>query len=173
MKRNGSPAVGMRRRAAALAIGVVLACATLVPSSAASADASGDGSTPAVAAGLTPLLRILDFGTAIGMPLACNLVTSVVSAGAAQVHGASRAVSGVITDIIDQCTTLSQKGDAALQEAIAKSQGLALINPVLNPVIEAMATGTHVVGADNATSVAPFGPTIDGLGGTLAFFEGS
>jgi hypothetical protein len=165
--------VGTRRRVAALAIGVVVACATIVPSSSAVADSGTDGTTPAVAAGLTPLLRILDFGTAIGMPLACNLVTSVVSAGAAQVHGASRPISGVLTDIINQCTTLSQKGDAALQQAIAKSQSLTFINPVLDPVIEAMATGTHVVGADNAASVAPFGPTIDGLGGTLSFFEGS
>jgi hypothetical protein len=169
--RDGSRAVRIRRRTAGFAIGVVVACATIAPSSPAVADSSG--TAPAVAAGLTPLLRILDFGTAIGMPLACNLVTSFVTAGAAQVHGGARAVSGVVTDIINQCTTLSQKGDAALQQAIAKSQGLTLINPVLNPVIAGMATGTHVVGADNATSVAPFGPTIDGLGGTLAFFEGS
>jgi hypothetical protein len=125
-----------------------------------------------VAAGLTPLLRILDFGAAIGLPLACNLATSVVTAGAAQAHQA-KAVSGVVTQILDQCNSLSASGDKALQSAIAQSRAMTLINPVLNPVIAEMATGTHVVGAENAAAVAPFGPTIDGLGGTLAFFEGS
>jgi hypothetical protein len=170
MKRDR--AVRHRRRIAGLVVGLALASAAIAPSSPAGADPSGDGTSPASAAGLTPLLRILDFGSAIGMPLACNLVTSFVSAGATEFHAAN-AVSGVITQIIDQCTTLSQSGDKALQQAITRSQGLTLINPVLNPVITGMATGSHVVGSGNATSVAPFGPTIDGLGGTLAFFEGS
>jgi hypothetical protein len=172
MKRDGSRAVRIRRLTAGLAISVAVACGTVVPTSSAVADPSGDGTAPAAVAGLTPLLRILDFGTAIGMPLACNLVTSVVTAGAAEAH-AAHTVSGVVTQIIDQCTSLSQSGDKALQQAIAQSKAMTLINPVLNPVIAGMATGSHVVGADNATSVAPFGPTIDGLGGTIAFFEGS
>ena len=170
-----STSLGSRRsgrRAASVCLSVaVLACAALLPSSPAAAD-SGGGTTPATAAGLTPLLRILDFGAAIGLPLACNLATSVVTAGAAEAHQA-KAISGVVTQIIDQCNSLSQAGDSALQKAITQSQAMTLINPVLNPVIAGMATGTHVVGADHATAVAPFGPTIDGLGGTLAFFEGS
>jgi hypothetical protein len=173
VSKGVAPRTSVRRR---LSVGVVVvavvACGTIVPTSPAVADSSGDGTTPAVVAGLTPLLRILDFGAAIGLPLACNLATSVVTAGAAQVHQ-GKAISGVVTQILNQCTALSQIGDKQLQSAIAQSQGLTLINPVLNPVIEGMATGTHVVGADNATSVAPFGPTIDGLGGTIAFFEGS
>jgi hypothetical protein len=162
----------LRILSACTASGVVLACSAFGPAPSAAADPSGNGSQPAVAAGIGPLLRILDFGTAIGFPLACNLATSVVTAGASQVHQ-SKAVSGVVTQILDACTSLAKAGDAQLQAAIAKSQSMTLINPILNPVIEAMATGTHVVGADNATAVAPFGPTIDGLGGTLAFFEGS
>ena len=106
-----------------------------------------------------------------GLPLACNLATSVVTAGAAQAHQA-KAVSAVVTQILNQCTSLSQAGDKQLQSAIAQSQALTLINPVLDPVIEAMATGTHVVGADNATAVAPFGPTIDGLGGRARVLRG-
>jgi hypothetical protein len=172
MKRDGFRAVRFRRLCAGLAIAVALAAGTVVPTSSAVADPSSDGTAPATVAGVTPLLHILDFGTAIGMPLACNLVTSFISAGASELH-AAKSVSGVITQIIDECTTLSQHGDAALQQAIAQTQSMTLINPVLNPVIAAMATGTHTVGADNATAVAPFGPTIDGLGGTLAFFEGS
>lgn len=173
MTPDRSRAVRIRRLCAGLAVGVAVACGTVVPTAPAAADPSSDGTAPATVAGLTPLLRILDFGSAIGMPLACNLVTSVVSAGAAEVHGGAHAVSGVITQIIDECTTLSQQGDRALQQAIAKSQSMTLINPVLDPVIAGMATGSHAIGADNATSVAPFGPTIDGLGGTMAFFEGS
>lgn len=172
MKRDGSRAVRIRRLAAGLAVGVAVVGGTVVPTSPAAADPGSAGTAPATVSGLTPLLRILDFGTAIGMPLACNLVTSIVSAGASQLH-AAKAVSGVLTQINAQCTTLSQSGDKALQQAIDQTKALTLINPVLNPVIAAMATGTHVVGADHATAVAPFGPTIDGLGGTLAFFEGS
>jgi hypothetical protein len=170
MKRDASRAARIRRRSACAAISVAVVCATFAPTTPAAAD--NGGTTPASVAGITPLLRLFDFGAAIGMPLACNLATSIVSAGATEVH-AAKAVSGVLTQVIDQCTTLSQQGDKALQQAIAETQAMTLINPVLNPVIAGMATGTHVVGADNATSVAPFGPTIDGLGGTIAFFEGS
>jgi hypothetical protein len=167
------PSRGRRRiRASCVVVVGALAFASMGPAPSAAADPGGDGTAPATAAGLTPLLRILDFGAAIGLPLACNLVASFVTAGAAQVHQ-GKAISGIVTQILDQCTALSEAGDKALHQAITQSQSLALINPVLNPVIAALATGSHSVGADHATAVAPFGPTIDGLGGTLAFFEGS
>jgi hypothetical protein len=172
IKRHTARGSRRRRRIACLVAVAALACAAVEPAPSAGADPSTNGTAPATAAGLTPLLRILDFGAAIGLPLACNLVTSFVTAGAAQLHQ-GHAVSGIVTQILDQCNALSEAGDASLHQAIDQSKSLTLIDPVLNPVIAALATGSHSIGADHAAAVAPFGPTIDGLGGTLAFFEGS
>jgi hypothetical protein len=64
-------------------------------------------------------------------------------------------------------------GGTYLQQAIAQSQALALLNPIVNPLIAELATGLQTIGTQFAGSLSPFGPTVAGLGGTVSFFEGS
>jgi hypothetical protein len=120
---------------------------------------------------VTPLLQVLDFGDTVGMPLACNLAASLASIAASQA-GASQIASPIVAQILTQCAKLSAAGDTQLQQAIAKSQQLTFINPVLNPAIATLATGLQTVGNNYGPSLAPLGPTIAGLGGTVAYFEG-
>jgi hypothetical protein len=115
---------------------------------------------------------MFDFGDTVGMPLACNLAASVAFIGASQA-GVSQIASPIVAQILTQCAKLSAQGDTYLQQAIAQSQRLTFINPVLNPVIASMATGLQTVGNNYGPSLAPLGPTIAGLGGTVAYFEGS
>jgi len=150
--------------AVALALGVGLA---LWPAAASADTASGPS-----AAAVTPLLQAFDFGDTVGMPLACNLAASVAFIAAGQA-GASQIASPIVAQIVTQCAKVSALGDTYLQQAIAKSQQLTFINPVLNPVIAATASNLQTLGNNYGPSLAPFGPTIAGLGGTVAFFEGS
>jgi hypothetical protein len=134
----------------------------------ATAQESTSGSSAAV---ITPLLRLFDFGDTVGMPLACNLASSVVSIAGNQA-GASQAASPIVGEIVTQCADLSAKGHTYLQQAVAQSQQLTFINPILNPLIAAMASSVQTAGSNYGPSLAPIGPTIAGLGGTIAFFEG-
>ena len=146
--------------------------ATLLVAVAAPASADDAPTPPPTSASvLTPLLHILEFGDAIGLPLACNLITSLVATGAQQAN-LSNAVSPFITQINDTCTELSTKGNTYLEQAIDQSKALVFINPALDPVVEALSSGATNVGTNDSDAVAPFGPTIAGLGNTVSFFEG-
>jgi hypothetical protein len=129
---------------------------------------SGNGSSAAV---VTPLLQSGEFGDTVGFPLACSDAGSVIS-----IIGAStsaKTVSPLVDELDAQCSQLSTQGSGRLQQAIAESQSLTLINPLVNPLIAALANGFTTVGTQDASLLAPFGPTVAGLGGTVAFFEGS
>lgn len=130
---------------------------------------TGSGSSAAV---VTPLLQMFEFGNAIGLPLACSDAGSVVSIIGAQT-GAASGTSKLVTELDGQCVQLASEGGTGLQQAIARSRALTLVNPVVNPLIADLSTGLGTVGTQEAGSLAPFGPTVAGLGGTVAFFEGT
>ena len=159
----------------ALAPAVTLAI-TFAPASAADAPSGNSGNTGtgngSSAAVVTPLLEMFNFGDTIGLPLACADSGSVVSIIGTQFK-ADAATSPLVTQLDVECSQLASQGSQFLQEAIVRSQSLALINPVVDPVIADLSTGLSTVGTQYGPSLAPFGPTVAGLGGTVAFFEGT
>jgi hypothetical protein len=168
----------------ALALATVCAVVGLVGTTGTLAFASGTTSTDAPtsasanspngssAAVVTPLLEMFEFGNTIGLPLACTDAGSIVSIIGASAE-ASKEVSPLTLQLDNQCSELSSKGDGYLQQAIAESQGLSLINPLVNPLIADLANGFTTTGTQYGASMSPFGPTVAGLGGTVAFFEGT
>jgi hypothetical protein len=118
------------------------------------------------------LLNLFQFGDTIGLPLACQLSSGLLSEVAGQAN-ASTQVSPVATQLGNLCTTLSKEGEQYLQQAISQSEALTFVNPTLDPVIAGLASGVQTFGGNYGPSLAPIGPTIAGLGGTVAFFEGS
>ena len=153
---------------AVVAFGVM---AGLAGTSAAAADTSSSGGA-SKAAVVTPLFEMFEFGDTVGLPLACSDGGSVISIVGAQ-SGASKALSPLVVELDTQCNRLSTKGEGYLQQAIAESQALALVNPMVDPLIAALSSALTTVGTQYGPSISPFGPTVAGLGGTVAFFEGT
>jgi hypothetical protein len=112
------------------------------------------------------------FGNAVGLPLACSDAGSIVSIIGSQTGGTSVS-SKLVTELDGQCQQLSSKGGDYLQQAIAQSRALTLLNPAVNPLIAALAKALNTFGTQEEASLSPFGPTVAGLGGTVTFFEGS
>jgi hypothetical protein len=161
------------RRQIGLALTVSTFCAVtgLAGATSASAGASESASRTSTAV-VAPLLEMFVFGNTIGLPLACTDAGSVVSIIGAET-GSSKGLSPLLVELDSECGQLSTQGNVYLNQAITESQGLALINPVVNPLIAALASGFSTVGTQYGSDIAPFGPTVAGLGGTVAFFEGS
>lgn len=132
-------------------------------------DSSGGGSSTAV---VTPLLEMFVFGNTIGLPLACNDAGSVVSIIGAQTQS-SKVLSPLLVELDKSCGQFSTQGNGYLQQAIAESRALLLLNPVVDPFIADLAGGLTTIGTQYGPSLSPFGPTVAGLGGTVAFFEGA
>jgi len=130
---------------------------------------SGSGSGAAV---VTPLLDMFEFGNTIGLPLLCSDAGSIVSIFGAQ-SGTAAETSPIVTQLDDACSQLASQGSTYLQQAITESQSLELINPYVDPLIGDLSNGASTVGTQYGSSLAPFGPTVAGLGGTVAFFEGT
>lgn len=152
-------------------LGVVAPIALFLPAGASGASTGNTGNSGSSAV-VTPLLEMFKFGNAIGLPLLCSDTGSIVSIFGSQT-GATAVSSKLVTVLDDQCQQLSSKGGDYLTQAIAQSRALTLINPVVNPLISALSTGLSTVGTQEGPSLAPFGPTVAGLGATVAFFEGS
>jgi hypothetical protein len=133
---------------------------------------TGSPSGSSNAAVVTPLLDMFNFGDTIGLPLACSDTGSVVSIIGANTQSTA-ATSPLVTQLDVECAQLSAQGSTYLQQAITESRSLALINPYVNPLIAALSTGFSTIGTQYGGSLAPFGPTVAGLGGTVAFFEGT
>ena len=130
---------------------------------------TGSGSGAAV---VTPLLKFFEFGNTIGLPLLCSDAGSIVSIFGAQ-SGTAAATSLIVTELDSECSQLASQGSTYLQQAISESESLQLINPYVDPLIGDLSTGLSTVGNQYGSSLAPFGPTVAGLGGTVAFFEGT
>jgi hypothetical protein len=184
-----NPGRGMRRpswlrhrAASALCVTVLGLALAVVGASADTASASsgntgttgntgntGSGSGAAV---VTPLLKFFEFGNTVGLPLMCSDAGSVVSIFGAQ-SGTAAATSPVVTELDSECSQLASQGSTFLQQAITESESLELINPYVDPLIGDLSTGLSTAGNQYGSSLAPFGPTVAGLGGTVAFFEGT
>ena len=178
-------AAGQRRRhrmrrphavvsVAAIALGTLASIVFLSPAGASSSTTANSGNTGTTGSGalITPLLELFEFGNTIGLPLACSDAGSVVSIIGTQTGG-SAAASALVTQLDSLCAQLSSKGGDELQQAIAQSRALSLLNPVVNPLIATLAKALNTVGTNYEGSLSPFGPTVAGLGGTVTFFEGS
>ena len=156
---------------AAVALSAFAPLAHHAPASAASAPTGNSGNSGSGAV-VTPLLEIFKFGNAVGLPLACSDAGSIISIIGSQTGGTSVA-SKLVTELDSQCQQLSSKGGDYLQQAIAQSRAMTLLNPVVNPLIAALAKALNTTGTQEEASLSPFGPTVAGLGGTVTFFEGS
>jgi hypothetical protein len=152
---------------AAAGLGVVAPLALLSPAGASGAPAGNSGNSGSSAV-VTPLLKMFAFGNSIGLPLACSDAGSIVSIIGSQTGGTAVS-SKLVTELDSQCQQLSSKGGDYLQQAMAQSRALTLINPL----ISALATALSTVGTQEGPEMSPFGPTVAGLGGTVTFFEGS
>lgn len=176
------------RYRARLALGVVTFCAvaglvgatgafTLVAGATTSSDSgnsgnSGNSGSGSSAAGVSPLLKMFEFGNTVGLPLACADTGSIVSIFGAQ-SGNSELTTPLVLQLNKECNQLSSEGNGYLQQAMAESQGLTLVNPAVDPLIADLANGFTTVGTQYGSSLGPFGPTVSGLSGTVAFFEGT
>ena len=152
-------------------LSVLTPLALLAPAGASSA-ATGNSGNSGSGAVITPLLKMFYFGNNVGLPLACSDAGSVVSILGTQTGGTATS-SAIVTELDGLCQQLSSQGGGYLQQAIAQSRALTMINPVVNPLIADLATGLSTVGTQEGGSLSPFGPTVAGLGGTVTFFEGS
>lgn len=185
MKAAGSSRRRRTRRAnpvvavAAIALGTIAPIVALSPAGASGSTTANSGSTGNTGTGttgsgalITPLLELFEFGNNVGLPLACSDAGSIVSIIGTQTGG-STASSALVTQLDSLCAQLSSKGGDELQQAIAQSRALTLLNPVVNPLIATLAKALSTVGTQYEGSLSPFGPTVAGLGGTVTFFEGS
>jgi hypothetical protein len=182
MRKNSEQAVRTRRRRTPLlvAIGAVVGFGAFAPLVAvpagASSSAAPTGTTgntgSSSAAVVTPLLRFFVFGNTVGLPLLCSDAGSVVSIIGASSNSAKE-TSKLVTELDDLCAKMASAGTQYLNEGIAKSEALTFINPVVDPLIADLDNGLQTVGTQYGPSLAPFGPTVAGLGGTVSFFEGS
>jgi len=158
--------------ASALTTVIALGTASAADASSGTSGNSGNTGSGSSAAVVTPLLEMFNFGDTIGLPLACADAGSVVSIIGTQFK-ADAATSPLVTQLDTECADLASRGSQYLQQAITRSQSLALINPYVNPLIAGLSTGFSTVGTQYGPSLAQFGPTVAGLGGTVAFFEGT
>lgn len=162
---------------AAIALGTLASIAFLSPAGASSSTTANSGNTGTTGntgsgALITPLLELFEFGNNIGLPLACSDAGSVISIIGTQTGG-STGSSALVTQLDSLCAQLSSKGGDELQQAIAQSRALTLLNPVVNPLIATLAKALNTAGTQYEGSLSPFGPTVAGLGGSVTFFEGS
>lgn len=144
---------------------VLVTGAWAAPASATAVSNAGNSNTSSPAV-VGPLLDLFSFGDTVGMPLACDATASLISVTATN-------ASPVATELSSECAQLSQVGETWLQQAQSESSGLVLVNPVADPAIAALASAVQTTGTNYGSSLAPFGPTVAGLGGTIAFFEGT
>jgi hypothetical protein len=177
MKKSDQKNGVARRVGLALTVAMFGAVVGLIDVTGASASmarfsASRSSSASTSTAVVTPLLELFEFGNQIGLPLLCSDAGSVVSIFGSQT-GTSKELSPLLVELDKECGQLSAQGGTYLRQAIAESQGLSLINPLVNPLIADLAGGLVTTGTQYGPALAPFGPTVAGLGGTVAFFEGS
>ncbi len=158
----------------ALSIVLAVGGASAATASASSGNSGNTGNTGSGsgAAVVTPLMKFFEFGNTVGLPLLCSDAGSVVSIFGAQ-SGTAAGTSPIVTELDTECAQLASQGSTYLQQAITESESLELINPYVDPLIGDLSTGLSTVGNQYGSSLAPFGPTVAGLGGTVAFFEGT
>jgi hypothetical protein len=154
------------RHAAALPAAVL--GGAVVPASEHPADGSGDDQSVAI---ITPTLKILRFGATTGTPDTCNIIFGIMGTGATQA-GIGAGSAPAFAQAVDQCTAQSTSWGDDISGAMPKVAPLAVINPAVDPGIEAFAKGLESIGQGQAQTVAPFGPTLVGMADSARFFKG-
>ena len=156
---------------AALALSL---CSGLVLFGAESAGATTN--SPAKPAVIGPLLDAANFAAPLGLGEACPLVGGMALSSGSQLLGAGTSGS-VISPFLNQlnslCSQIGQAGSTFASEGEQYTAPLAVINPVLDPLIAQIAQAVQMSGTTYGASMAPLGPFVAGLGGSLTFFEGS
>lgn len=174
MTRNTTTS-GWGARVRVAGVVAVSAAATLalgtVPASAASKPAAPRAAAAQSPAIVGPLLQFFTFGSDVGLPTGCQAASSGIGSGAAYFNVAGQ-LAPVISAINNGCTTIQTQADTYIAAGNKYSAALAVWNPYVNPVIAQSADSITQAGTEYGDAVAPFGPTIAGLGGTLNFFQG-
>lgn len=120
---------------------------------------------------ITPTLKMMRFGSTLGLPDGCNIVAGSMGAGATEL-GAGDQAGPVLAQGVEQCTAFGLAGGEQLTAGMAAVAPLAVINPAFDPGIDAFADALETVGRDHSEAVAPFGPTIVGMAQSARFFKG-
>jgi hypothetical protein len=119
-----------------------------------------------------PLLDFANFGDTIGLPIVCGTGAGAIGDGANQ-YGFAKQASPLVNAINTMCATASARGATYIAQAQATDSPLAALNPYANPILNSAGTSVTQFGTTYGAALAPFGPTIAGLGGTIQWFEGS
>ncbi|MCW2613316.1 MAG: hypothetical protein JWN08_310 [Frankiales bacterium] len=127
---------------------------------------AAEGESPAI---VGPTLGLFKFGTDIGTPIACNLATSYIADGAAELD---QNADAAVKEINNGCSTFSTEGTKLVVQGQEASKPLAAVNEFANPAIDQVADSVAQTGTENGEVLAPMGPTIAGLGDTIRFFKG-
>lgn len=166
MRHSTRPSTGRRTALLGTAAAVALVPMSLALSTPASA---AEKPAPAI---IDKTLTIFDFGAGFGIPTGCQLITAVANT-IAQDNGLGDQVSPVIQQINVACDEISNTAVEFIAGGKEAASSLAFINTFANPAILQFSQAVASVGADNTELIAPFGPTVAGLGGTINFFQGS
>jgi hypothetical protein len=166
MRYSKSRSAGRARTGRLVVVAAVATAVAVLPSQGAFAD--GGGESPAV---VGPLLQIFTFGNDVGVPTGCQLGSSTLGSGSAELGHAAE-VAPVIVAINNGCATAQTNGDTYLAKGKTTSQPLSAWNPYVNPIIGQTGDSVEQFGTDYGDALAPFGGTIAGLGATINFFQG-
>jgi hypothetical protein len=135
------------------------------------APTASSGSSDEKPAFVGPMLDFFGFGAGIGLPLVCQAGTSAIGSGAGAAGLAGQA-GPVIGKLNDGCDTASTQGTTYVAKGQQLAKPLNVINPYANNALEAGAGAVEQYGAEYNDTLSPFGPTIQGSGATLRWFEG-
>jgi hypothetical protein len=134
--------------------------------------ASAASTNPAEPAVIGPLLDTDQYLSALGFGEGCDIVGGVITTASGQAKVGSE-VSPFIADMDNYCGVFGQESASMAIAGEQAAAPLAAVNPVLDPVIGEIAQEVGMFGTDYASSLAPFGPFVAGMGGALTYFEGS
>lgn len=162
-RRRPSP----RRASVAAASVVLVASAGVLAATPAHAD---EGDRTAV---IGPTLDFFGFGTEVGAPLTCGVISASVGSGFTE-FGAGEAGNALVEGINGGCDAFAQQGTAFVgQGKVAQAPYAGAFNSFANPVIGQVAAAVTAFGTDYTEALAPFGPTVAGTGNLVNFFQGS
>jgi len=120
-----------------------------------------------------PLLDFFGFGSNVGAPLMCAVGASFITVGFSEFHAPKQGAP--ITDAMEQwCAAFRDQGNSYVARGKTMQAPYAgAFNPYANPAIDEAADGITKLGTDYADQMAPFGPTVAGLGSSVRYFKGS
>ena len=121
---------------------------------------------------ITPTLGFFSFGATFGGPIMCFMGTSAVGS-----IGRGAGASQVSNEVGKAATPYCSSGPNRFGDGMAELDGrlgpLTAINPVVNPVLDAMAEGSRDFATSHGSTIAPFGPSAYQMGAFFEYFKGS